>query len=93
MLSKLFKKRSVETEELATITLQIRGMHCSSCAINIDFELEDLHGVKEAKTHYAKQISTIIFQPQQITHKELTAAITKLGYEVETPEKENRHDA
>ena len=37
------------------IKLQIQGMHCSSCAMNIDFDLEDLDGVKSAKTSYAKQ--------------------------------------
>jgi P-type Cu+ transporter len=65
--------------EPTTITLQIIGMHCTSCAINIDFELEDLEGVTEAKTHYAKQISTIKFDPQN--HEQMIAVITKLGYE------------
>ncbi len=67
--------------ELATVTLQIVGMHCTSCAINIDFELEDLDGVKEAKTHYAKQKSEVTFYPNKVTHEQMVAVINKLGYE------------
>ncbi len=69
------------TMELTTITLQIVGMHCTSCAINIDFELEDLEGVKEAKTHYAKQKSEVTFYPDKVTHEQMVGVITKLGYE------------
>ena len=67
--------------EPTSVTLQIVGMHCTSCAINIDFELEDLEGVKEAKTHYAKQISIVTYDPQKVTHEQMIAIITKLGYE------------
>lgn len=56
-------------------------MHCTSCAINIDFDLEDLAGVKEAKTHYAKQISVVTYDPDKIKHEQIIAVITKLGYE------------
>ena len=37
------------------LVLKIKGMHCTSCAMNIDGELEDTKGVKEANTSYAKQ--------------------------------------
>ena len=56
-------------------------MHCTSCAMNIDFELEDLEGVKEAKTHYAKQTSVVSFDPEKVTQEQMIAVITKLGYE------------
>ena len=68
--------------ESSTITLQIIGMHCTSCAINIDFELEDVDGVKEAKTHYAKQVSVVNFDPQKVNHTQIIAVISKLGYKV-----------
>ena len=64
-----------------TIVLKIVGMHCTSCAINIDFELEDVDGVKEAKTHYAKQISQVIFDPQKVSHEKIVTIIKNLGYE------------
>ncbi len=36
------------------VIFKIQGMHCTSCAMNIDGELEDTEGIKEAKTNYAK---------------------------------------
>jgi len=76
MSSKLSK-----TIEPTSVTLQIVGMHCTSCAINIDFELEDLEGVMEAKTHYAKQISIVTYEPHKVTHEQMLEVISKLGYE------------
>ncbi len=67
--------------EPMTVTFQIVGMHCSSCAINIDFELEDLEGVNEAKTHYAKQKSEVKFFPDKVSHEQMISVITRLGYE------------
>lgn len=68
--------------ETNVITIQILGMHCASCAINIDFELEDIEGVKEAKTEYGKQQSTIIVEPGAVVpRQQILDVITKLGYE------------
>lgn len=64
-----------------TITLEITGMHCSSCAINIDFELEDIDGVTDARTDYARQKSVITFDEQKVKPDQMIAIITKLGYE------------
>ena len=64
-----------------TITLKITGMHCTSCAINIDFELEDLDGVTDARTDYARQKSVITFDEQKVKPDQIIAIITKLGYE------------
>ncbi len=74
--------------EPVKVSLEITGMHCSSCAINIDFELEDLDGVKEAKTNYAKQRSEVTFFPDKVTCEQIIAVITRLGYEVIVPKQE-----
>ena len=75
------RKPELKSANETAITFDIKGMHCSSCAINIDFELEDLEGVTEAKTHYAKQKSEVSFYPDKVTHEQMIAVITKLGYE------------
>ncbi len=62
--------------------LKIEGMHCSSCAMNIDFDLEDLEGVASAKTSYAKAISEVEFDPVKIKEKDLIETIKKAGYTV-----------
>ncbi|HMS22554.1 MAG TPA: heavy metal-associated domain-containing protein [Candidatus Levybacteria bacterium] len=60
--------------------LKIDGMHCSSCAMNIDFDLEDLEGVKSVKTNYAKQESEVEFDEEKIEFKVILEQIKKTGY-------------
>ena len=60
--------------------LKIDGMHCTSCAMNIDFDLEDLDGVLEVKTNYAKQESVVEFEEDKITIEEIIKQIEKTGY-------------
>lgn len=64
------------------IKLDIKGMHCSSCAMDIDFDLEDLEGVKSAKTSYAKQATEVEFDEKKVTEKDIAAQINKTGYKV-----------
>jgi copper chaperone CopZ len=63
------------------IKLDIKGMHCSSCAMNIDFDLEDIDGVKSAKTSYAKQVTEVEFDEDKIKEKDIKDQIKKTGYE------------
>ena len=59
---------------------KIDGMHCSSCALSIDMDLEDLEGVVSAKTSYAKQLVEIEFDEEKIVVEKITEVIEKLGY-------------
>ncbi len=63
------------------VKLTIIGMHCTSCAMNIDGELEDTDGVKESKTNYAKQTTEVTFDSEKITQSTIQTIIKKLGYE------------
>lgn len=58
-------------------------MHCSSCAMDIDFDLEDLEGVKSAKTSYAKQSTEVEFDEKKVTEEDIAAQIKKTGYKTE----------
>lgn len=60
---------------------KINGMHCTSCAISIDGELEDMEGVKEAVTNYAKQQTEVIFDPAKVAEDKIKTIIKDLGYE------------
>lgn len=62
---------------------KIDGMHCTSCAMNIDFDLEDLDGVKVAKTNYAQQESEIEFDEEKVKLETILLAIQKTGYKAE----------
>lgn len=63
--------------------LKIAGMHCSSCAMNIDFDLEDLAGVKAARTSYARQVTQVEFDEVEIRLEMIIATIQKTGYSAE----------
>ncbi|MEK7605441.1 MAG: heavy-metal-associated domain-containing protein [Patescibacteria group bacterium] len=65
---------------MMTITLKINGMHCTSCAFNIDGELEDMDGVKEASTNYAKQVTRVTFDEQKVSPDKFQMIISGLGY-------------
>ncbi len=58
----------------------IGGMHCTSCAMNIDGELEDAPGVKEANTSYVKQQTEVLYDENLIDEKKITEIIKKTGY-------------
>ena len=55
-------------------------MHCTSCAMNIDFDLEDLTGVKSAKTSYAKQETEVEFDEGKVQLSQIVVQIKKTGY-------------
>ena len=60
--------------------LKIDGMHCTACSMNIDFDLEDLEGIKSAKTNYAKQESEVEFDEEKVKLEEILKQIEKTGY-------------
>jgi len=66
--------------------LKIQGMHCTSCAMNIDGALEDLPGVQEASTSYARGQLDVSFEPAQVTLEQIIATIEEEGFtaQVET---------
>ena len=51
--------------------------------MDIDFDLEDLEGVKSAKTSYAKQTTEIEFDEEKVTEEDIAAQIKKTGYKAE----------
>lgn len=53
-------------------------MHCTSCAMNIEWELED-HGVK-AKCNYAKQTLEVEYPDQKISPEQIKKLVGGLGY-------------
>ncbi len=64
------------------VTLKLKGMHCTSCAILIDTALEELPGVKAAKSNYVNQIVEVEFDPSQVTLNQIYAVIKNEGYDV-----------
>ncbi len=59
---------------------KIEGMHCTSCAITIDMDLEDLDGVEKVQTSYAKAETEVVFDEGKVSEEKIIETITKLGY-------------
>jgi Cu+-exporting ATPase len=59
---------------------KITGMHCTSCAFNIDGELEDTDGIKEASTNFAKAQTEVEFDPEKVSVDKIIKLIKTVGY-------------
>ncbi len=62
------------------LKLTIEGMHCTSCAMNIDFDLEELNGVKKVQTSYAKQEVEIEYDVEKIEIDKIIQQVKATGY-------------
>lgn len=65
---------------LKTIKLKIDGMHCSSCAMMIDGDLEDVGGVKKASTKFAKSETEVEFDEGEVDIQKILETVKSSGY-------------
>ncbi len=61
------------------LRLKVDGMHCASCALLIEEELEELDGVAEAKASFRKQQARVVVVDASIVPAVLET-IGGLGY-------------
>jgi Cu+-exporting ATPase len=66
------------------ITLPIAGMTCANCAMNIERQVQKLHGVTEVSVNFASEQASIRFDPGSLTVKDLVDTIHRSGYTVAT---------
>ncbi|MEM3610372.1 MAG: heavy metal translocating P-type ATPase, partial [Candidatus Anstonellales archaeon] len=64
------------------IILPISGMHCNSCARNIESKLKKLNGVYNANVNFANEKATIEFDENKTNEDKIAKVIEKLGYKV-----------
>lgn len=67
-------------ENLKTEVIKLSGLHCSSCATNIDMTLDDLPGVS-SETSYQKSETEVTFDPSKTDLNSIKKTITDLGYQ------------
>jgi Cu+-exporting ATPase len=65
------------------VVFKIIDMHCTSCSITIDGDLEDAEGITSARTSYAKAVTEVEFDPKIINETEIREIIKATGYTVE----------
>ena len=61
-------------------TYTVKGMHCTSCALMIESDLEDA-GVM-ARCNYAKQTLEVEFDEKKIPEKTIVDIVVKAGYNI-----------
>ncbi|HUT22561.1 MAG TPA: heavy metal translocating P-type ATPase [Candidatus Bipolaricaulota bacterium] len=62
------------------ISFSISGMHCQSCAINIEQSLKKVDGIHDASVNYATEKATVGFDPEKINVEKIKNEIKKQGY-------------
>lgn len=77
MFGNPFKKQKPQGKKLL---FAIEGMHCTSCSMTIDSELEEIEGVLSSTTSYAKARTTVVVDPKVVQSEALADAIKTLGY-------------
>ncbi|MFH1393975.1 MAG: heavy metal translocating P-type ATPase [Candidatus Micrarchaeota archaeon] len=58
----------------------VSGMHCASCALNIEKTLKKTEGVKVANVNFSTGTATVEFDQKQISGEEISKKIEGAGY-------------
>ncbi|BDZ70255.1 hypothetical protein GCM10025861_07720 [Methanobacterium petrolearium] len=51
--------------------IKISGMHCASCALNIEKSLQDMEGVEDAQVNFGTEKATVNYDPDKLQLQEL----------------------
>lgn len=69
-----------KNSQIETLSFHVSGMHCASCASNIQRSLRKTPGVEEANVNYANEQATVRFSSGQTTAQQLADAVKRTGY-------------
>ena len=79
-------------EKLQTTTLKIKGMSCASCVGRVEKVLGKLEGVVEVDVNLATERAQVHYVPNSVQLEDLTAAVTRAGYEACALEEQEESD-
>lgn len=68
-------------ENFKRLVLELVGISCSGCAMDMENILLDTDGVDEAEVKFAEGLVTIDYDPDIIDEKELFVKVRKLGFQ------------
>ncbi|MDN7011666.1 copper-translocating P-type ATPase [Methanoculleus sp. FWC-SCC3] len=69
-------------EEKRKAELKISGMHCASCALNVERALQGRDDVYDARVNFANETATVEYDPAKTTLADLERTVSDAGYEV-----------
>jgi len=67
-------------EGKSKIIVDIDGIHCADCALNIEHSVEHLPGVLSAEVSYVLSSATVYYDPHRVEEEKIKKAITQPGY-------------
>jgi len=78
------------------IIVPIAGMHCASCAVNLEKALKRTEGVSEANVNFATERAMIAYDPEKMNIEKIKKIVSDVGYSVigiegEKAEEEEAH--
>ncbi len=71
-----------------SVTLNVTGMHCASCANTIQRKLTKLPGVAKTVVNYGTETAKVEFDSDQVSVPQMNQEIGKLGYTLIEPQTE-----
>ncbi|MFH1291756.1 MAG: heavy metal translocating P-type ATPase [bacterium] len=72
--------------------IQIEGMHCASCAIQLEKGFSKLTGVKKVMVNFATQKASVEYDEVQIKNTDLDKLVVDMGYQVSDGKTGHQHD-
>jgi Cu+-exporting ATPase len=69
-------------EQKRKAELKISGMHCASCALNVERALQGRDDVYDARVNLANETAVVEYDPSKATLADLERTVTNVGYEV-----------
>ena len=63
-------------------TLDIAGMHCASCALNVENSLKKVEGVSRAAVNFATEKAYVEYDPSALSVHDLERVVEHAGYSV-----------
>lgn len=73
---------------LKKVRLEVGGMHCASCAINIEKSVQKIPGVKSVSVNYANKKAFVEFDESQVGLSAIAEEVKKEGYSIKSEKKE-----
>ncbi|MDO8880078.1 MAG: cation transporter [Coriobacteriia bacterium] len=68
---------------IVTTRLKTTGLHCPSCSMLIQMDVEDMEGVVSVHADHHSGLAEVEHDPELVRSDEIVAAIVKLGYGAE----------
>jgi len=69
--------------ETAIVRLRTTGMHCQSCSMLVQMNVEDLPGVESVTSDFRTGVTEVAYDPDQLAVDNIVDTIVAAGYGAE----------